>query len=167
MNQADETPNLHSCRLRGISWSVGDPDEGDWTSELTLDVDYLAEWICVGSDPCRFRVAPAQVVFSGVTDLKVHLAWGTTGFQVSVSDAVIWSVDKRAVAEQKIFLDRPYYAWRIELQSPEGGEISFGATTCSVRLLSQPILKDQPRLSLKERSSLISRGAAIPSPGQR
>src|SRR4051812_29273511 len=121
MVHSDETPNLHSCRLRGISWAVGDPEDGDWTSELILDLDYLVEWVCVDSEPCRFKIAPAQVVFSGVTDLKSHLVWGSTGFQVSVADAVIWSVERSAIADQKVFLDRPYYAWRIQFHAPDGG----------------------------------------------
>src|SRR3569623_127663 len=154
----DDIPNLHSCRLSGISWAVGDPEEGDWTSELTLELDYIVEWICPDSSPCQFRIAPARAIFSGVSVLAVHLGWGSTGIQVSLSDAVIWSVEKAAVMEQKIFLDRPYYGWRIRLHAPERGEISFGAVAYNIRMKSEPVVKDQPRLSRKERETLIANG---------
>jgi hypothetical protein len=34
----------HDCHLRGIRFEAGDPDEGDWTSDLVLDLDFIVEW---------------------------------------------------------------------------------------------------------------------------
>ena len=34
--------SLHDCHIWGIEFRVGDPDDGDWTSDLTFDVDFIA-----------------------------------------------------------------------------------------------------------------------------
>jgi hypothetical protein len=42
----------HDCHIWGVELRVGDPDDGDWTSELALDLDFIVEWICcIGGGP--------------------------------------------------------------------------------------------------------------------
>ena len=36
----------HDCHIWGIELRAGDPDDGDWTSDLVLDIDFIVEWIC-------------------------------------------------------------------------------------------------------------------------
>ncbi|HEX5442730.1 MAG TPA: hypothetical protein VFW87_02825, partial [Pirellulales bacterium] len=62
----------HDCRIWGIEFLVGEPELGDWTSDLRLDIDYLCQWLC-DAGPCQFRVAPAFLVFHEVMNLTIAI----------------------------------------------------------------------------------------------
>ena len=74
----------HDDEIHAIRLSVGDPDRGDWTSDLVLDIDHIVEWVRE-DQTMSFRVAPATLVFHGVTDLRVEIDSGTSGLQVSLA----------------------------------------------------------------------------------
>jgi hypothetical protein len=141
----------HDCHIWGLSFSVGDPAEEDCTSDLVFDIDFILEWLRPSADKYQFRVAPAQLVFHGVTDLRISIDWGDSGFQVAVHGVSIAAVSRELVPDQKAHLDRPYYKWRILLNWPEG-EIVFGATGFTQTLLADPVLTDNQHLSPVERS---------------
>jgi hypothetical protein len=69
----------HDCHIWGIELRADDPDDGDWTSDLVLDIDFIVEWICGTGGGGQFRVAPATLVFHGVTDPKIDIDWGRLG----------------------------------------------------------------------------------------
>ena len=69
----------HDCHIWGIELRAGDPDDGDWTSDLVLDIDFIVEWICGTGGGGQFRVAPATLVFHGVTDPKIDIDSGRLG----------------------------------------------------------------------------------------
>jgi len=58
------------------------------------------------------------------------------------------------VHDQKVHLDRPYYAWTIQLNWPQSGELFFGAVGFTQTLLAEPVLLDRQWLSPDERSRL-------------
>ena len=147
----------HDCHIWGIEFRAGDADEGDWTSELVLDLDYIVEWPCGTSTGGQFRVAPATLVFHGVTDPKINIDWGPSGFQISLHPISIGDVLREPVHPQKVYLDRPYYSWRIRLNWPESGEIAFGAVGFTQTLRGEPVLTERQSLSLRERSRLAGR----------
>jgi hypothetical protein len=84
----------HDCHIWGLELRVGNSEEGDWTSDLVFKIDFLVEWICGGKDPTMFRVAPATLAFHGVTDPKVMINWGDSGFQVSLHEMAIDSIER-------------------------------------------------------------------------
>ena len=102
-------------------------------------------------------VAPASLVFHGVTDPKIAIDWGRSGFQTAIYPVCIDGITRDPVREPKVWLDRSYYHWRIRLNWPEDGEISFGAVGYTQTLLAEPILSDTQHLSLKQRSRRTSR----------
>jgi hypothetical protein len=69
----------------------------------------------------------------------------------------IGQIVRELIKDQKVYLDRPYYRWRIALNWPAGGEIAFGAVGFTQTLLVDPIVSERQHLSLKERSRLTSR----------
>ena len=105
----------------------------------------------------QFRVAPATLIFHGVTDPKIDIDWGRSGFQASMHPVSIASVDRELVKDQKVYLDRPYYSWRIRLNWPESSEVAFGAVGFTQTLRGEPVLTEKQCLSLRERSRLTSR----------
>ena len=141
----------HDCHVWGVSIGAGDPDTGDWTSDLALDLDFIVEWICGVEKAFQFRVAPATLTFHGVTDLGISVGWGDPGLQTAIHPISIDRIAREPVAEQKVFLDRPYYRWRIALNWPAGGEIVFGAVGFTQRLRAEPVLSARQHLSRHER----------------
>jgi len=148
-----ERLSWHDCHLWGIELRAGDPDEGDWTSDLALDIDFIAECVRGGG----YRVAPATLVFHGVTDPKINIDWGRSGFQVALHEASIDTIERERIQDQKVHLDRPYWSWRIRLNWPAGGEIAFGAVGFTQALRAEPVLCERAHLSLTERNRLTGR----------
>ena len=146
----------HDCHIWAIELRAGDPDDGDWTSDLALDIDFIVEWICGVDGDTQFRVAPASLVFHGVTDPKIDIDWGRSALQVAVHPASIGNVERHRLQDQKVYLDRPYYRWRIRLNWPDEGEIAFGAVGFTQTLRAEPVLTKTQCLSLSERSRLTS-----------
>lgn len=142
----------HDCRIWGVELRTGDPDNEDWTSDTAFDIDFIVEWVCGVGSPMRFLVAPATLVFHGVTDPKINIDWGNSGHQVALYQVMIASVERELIQDQKVHLDQPYYAWKIELNCPDSSDISFGALGFTQTLRSKPVLADEQHLSLKVRN---------------
>ena len=145
----------HDCHIWGVDLRVGDPEEDDWTSDFVLDIDFIVEWLCGVTDTTQFRVAPATLAFHGVTDVRFAVNWGDSGFRTAIHVMSIDRIERELVSDQKIFLDRPYYSWRIKLNWPSEGEIAFGAVSFTQTLLAEPVLTCKQHLSMKERNRLL------------
>jgi hypothetical protein len=147
-----ERLSWHDCPIWGFAIRAGDPDEDDWTSDLVFDIDFILDWLCGVGGATQFRIAPATLVFHGVTDLKIKIDWGSSGFQVALHEVSIDRIQRELVRDQKVFLDRPYYSWSVRLNWPEAGEITFGAVGFTQTLRAAPVLTEKQRLSLRQRS---------------
>jgi hypothetical protein len=145
----------HDDPLYGFALRLGDPAANDWSSDLVLDIDHIVEWVRDGA-AVRFRVAPATLVFHGTSDLRIKIDWGLRGWQVAPSPPTIDRIQRERLpeAQQRIYLDRPYYAWRIAFSSPVGGSISFGALGFDLTLRGEPVLHDEQRVPASLRRSL-------------
>jgi hypothetical protein len=152
-----EQLSWHDCHVWGLELRVGDVDEGDWTSDLVLYMDFIVEWLCGVAGGAQFRVAPAALVFHGVTDLRIQVDWGNSGFQTALHEVSIDRIERAVIQEQQVYLDRPYYRWRILLNWPRSGEITFGAVGFTQTLSSEAVLTDQQKLSSRERHRLTGR----------
>ena len=147
----------HDCHIWAIELRVGDTSNEDWTSDLALDIDFIVDWICSVGGGGQFRVAPATLVFHGVTDPKIDIDWGRSGFQAALHPVSIGNLERERIQDQKVYLDRPYYSWTIRLNWPNGGVISFGAVGFTQTLRAEPIVSENQHLSLSERLRLTSR----------
>lgn len=152
-----ERLSWHDCHIWGIALHAGDPEDGDWTSDLALDIDFIVEWICGVAGGGQFRVAPASLVFHGVTDPRIDIDWGQSGHQAAVHPISIDRVERELVRNQKVYLDRPYYRWTLRLNWPMGSEITFGAFGFTQTLRAEPVLTERQCLSFEERSRLLAR----------
>jgi len=152
-----ESVSWHDCHIWGIEFQVGDPDEGDFTCDLVFSIDFITEWICGTDRRARFRVAPAKLAFHGVTDPRIAISSVNGGYQVAPEQVVINRISRERIADQKVYLDRPYFRWLIELHPPVEGAIEFGAVGFTQTLLTEPILSERQSLSLRERNRRTSR----------
>ncbi len=147
-----ERASWHDNLVYGINFDVGDPDRNEWHSNLVLDIDHIVEWVCGADGGVAFRLAPATLTFHDVTDFRIAVDFGDSGHRTAMNELSIAQIARSRAAEQKICLDRPYYRWRIELNLPKNGEISFGASGFSQVLRAAPVLVDQPRLPGRDRA---------------
>jgi len=143
----------HDNEINGFEFRVGDPDKDDWTSDLLLDIDHIVEWVRK-EDKFQFLIAPATLVFHGVTDLRVDIDSGQVGYQVALPLPSIAEIEREPIADQKVYLDRPYYRWYIRLNGTPDGEITFGAYGFTQTLRREPVLCQQQRLDRSLRGSL-------------
>jgi hypothetical protein len=147
-----ERVSFHDCHIYRVELRAGDPELQNWTSDLALDIDFIVEWICGPGAKCEFRVAPADLIFHQVTDLRMNIEWSRSGFQNSIHPMSIEAVEQKPVKEQKVCLDRPYYSWTIHLNWPAGGEIAFGAAGFTLTQRAEPILTPRQHLLSSERN---------------
>lgn len=151
-SEADfDRTSWHDNIVYGVRFAVGDPMRGEWHSDLALDIDHIVEWVCRDDGSATFRVAPATLTFHNVTDVRIAVDFGDSGHRTGLNELSIAAITRATVADQKICLDRPYYRWRIELNLPQGGEISFGASGYSQHCRTAPVAVDQPRLAAADR----------------
>jgi len=153
-----EQLSWHDCHVWGIEFRVGAPAENDWTSDLAFDIDYIVEWVSGSDGRVRFRLAPATLVFHGVTDPTLNIDWLSSGFQIALQLPSISRITRDRVVDQKVYLDRPYYRYRIQLNAPEAGTIEFGGVGFTQRLRGIPVLSDDQVLTRTERERLVREG---------
>jgi len=142
----------HDNALYGVGLDVGDCARGDWHADLVLDIDHIVEWLCGADGQVRFRVAPATLTFHHVTDLHIAIDCGDSGGRIALYPLSIDAITRERIADQKICLDRPYYRWRIGLNLPQGGALSFGASGFTQTLRAEPVVLDQQQLSPADRT---------------
>jgi hypothetical protein len=136
----------HDCHLWGIELRVGDAERGDWTSELALDIDYIVEWLCSPGAGGSFRVAPATLVFDGVSDLKIDIDWQDSGYRSALHPMAIDALERTIVGDREPPGDQPYYSWCMRLSWPAAGMIRFGAAGFTLSLRAEPLLTDSQSL---------------------
>ena len=146
-----------------LSWHVNpiygffiDNDVTQWKSDLVFDIDFIVEWLCGVGSKTQFKIAAATLTFHDVTDLKVNIDWGDSGMQVAVAEMTLDRIARQLVEKQLICLDRPYYRWSLQLNSPRpGGAISFGASGFTQILRQEPVVCDQQKLEPAIRARLF------------
>ncbi len=136
----------HDNVVYGLRFDVGDASKGDWRSDVVFDIDYIAEWLCGTDGGVKFQVAPATLTFHEVTDLRLNVDFGDSDCRNAINEWSIAGITRDAVDDPQRFPDRPYYRWRIELNWPSGGEITFGARGFTQMLRAEPVLLDEQRL---------------------
>jgi hypothetical protein len=155
LTEADfDSLSWHDCHIWSVRFDIGDPDEGDWTTDLVLELDFILEWLRPEPTRFAFRVAPACLAFHGVTDPRITISWGASGFQNAIHPVSIDRIDRDRVQDQKVYLDRPYFSWRIALNWPADGEIAFGAVGFTQSFLAEPVTLESQHLPRSARSRL-------------
>lgn len=133
----------HDNIVYGLSFDVGDASRGDWRHDLSLDIDYIAEWVKGGESGVHFRVAPATLTFHDVTDLRIGVDFGDSDCRNAINNLAIADVTREVVDDKQRFPGRDYYRYRIELNLPQGSEITFGARGFTQVLRAEPVLLDE------------------------
>lgn len=129
----------HDCTIH----SIGLDQDGDYQSDLVIDLDFLLEWLPTPEGAFQFRLAPALLRFHNVDKLVIR--------------TLLDYKQPMEISEITRFLrDDPGYAnfhWIIKLHTYPGREnqIEFDATGFSQELTAQPVLTHRQSLHLDER----------------
>jgi hypothetical protein len=132
------------CRIWKIEIAAG---EG--TADLILGLDLVVDALCGFNQEARFKLAPATLTFHTVTDLKVDVDCGNSGHLLMVQPLSIAEIDRAATRSPS------YFAWRIRMGWPRGGEIAFGAAGFTQVLLAEPIISASNFLSGAQRRQML------------
>ena len=145
-----EQLSWHDCHVWGVAFHAGDVN--DLASELVFDIDFILDRIA-GADgkPTRFRVAPATLVFEEVTDLRVSLDWGNSGFPLSINPPAIDGIERECVPDRMVYPARRYYQWQVRFSWPPAAEIVFKSVGFSQTLRAEPILSERQSLGFRDR----------------
>ena len=144
----------HDNLIYGLHLAAPDPDAGLWISDLILDIDHIADWICGTDGGVQFRVAPATLTFHGVTDLRMSFDFGGGAHRHTMNELSIADITTQPAPPLGIG-SADYFLWRIALNSPQGGEIAFGASGYTLTLRADPVLLDDQRLPPADRPHLL------------
>lgn len=142
----------HDNLIYGISFDIGDPEKQEWRSNLVLDIDFIAEWLCEPSGECRFRVAPATLTFHDVGDLQLAIDHGDSDGRTAMNEL---SIDR--VTRERLVRPFEFWRWTISLNSPPGGRIAFCASGYSQMLRADPIIVSEQHLPRGERACAPAR----------
>lgn len=138
---------FHDNLVHGISFHVA-----DFICELILDIDYIVSWPDCDSAEAElphFSVAEGSLKFSYVTDLVVHIDWGTEGYAAGTSGISINEITRETVVTA---LHVPtYYQWYVRMTDQQS-VISFGASSLSLELRGKPLTIDRQFLVDNERT---------------
>jgi hypothetical protein len=138
----------HDNVIYGFGFELGEPAEGDWRSDLLLDIDFIEEWLCGAPNEVQFRVAPATLRFHDVTDLAISVDQGDSGGRNALSE---WSINR--VERQRLDRSFAYWRWTIHLHAPPGGSIAFCASGFTQDQRAEPMLVSEQRLPHSARKS--------------
>lgn len=141
----------HDNAIHGIR--LIESDDGH-SGDLVLDIDFIVEWLqpLEGSNEFRFRVAPADLCFQRVSKLVISLGWSSSG-------AVFPPITIHQVSRIPFIAPdgRSSFEWRIEMNHPPEGFISFHSCGYLQAERKPAITTDQQHLSQTERECILER----------
>ncbi len=133
----------HDCHVHSVAWD----QDGEWQSDLVMDIDYITEWLCGTDKSCRFMVAPATLRFHNVDNLRVDL---TLKFKQPIE---IDSVERSRLPDERF----TNYHWTIAIQNSSGEKdntILFDATDFTQELTGRPMEIEGQCLTASARANL-------------
>lgn len=139
--------SFHDNRLWGIKFLVNDEA---MESDIKLDIDYITKWIGQCSEGnYSWEVAPANLIFHGVTGLKLGIDWQDDEYRNAISGPYIVDLERSLVDKQWVHFDRSYYTWKFSFN--DISTLSFGAWGFDLILRKPPVERDNQCLPLNER----------------
>ena len=151
-----ESLTWHDCTIH----SMGLDQNGEYQSDLLIDLDFLLEWLPTSAGKFQFRIAPALLRFHNVDKLVIQTLLDFKQ-PMQISEVTRCRRDDPGYTN---------YHWTIKLHTFPGREnqIAFDATGFSQELTARPVVTDHQSLQLAERLKMIRASgepAAAPNGG--
>jgi hypothetical protein len=133
----------HDNHVHGLVIRPGDHGTG----ELTVDLDYILDWLCTRDRQVGFSIAPAMLTFHEVSDLTRSLDYATAS--AALTPFSIHGITR----EPSVFPNgHTTHRWRIEVNWPTG-LITFLAEGFVQVLRATPRETSEQYLQPSERST--------------
>lgn len=139
--------NWHDNAIHGIRIVEG---EDGCSGDLVLDIDFIVEWLQPegGAKSFRFRVAPTDLTFHQTTDLVICIDYASCSG--AFQPMTIHQIHRESITYPS---GHPAFAWKIELNWPSNGFISFHSPGFTQTVRTSPVETDAQCLSLAQRNS--------------
>jgi hypothetical protein len=118
----------------------------DGAGELVLDIDHIVEWI-ESQAGYEFRVAPAELRFRDVTDLRM-----TLDYSAATAALTPFTLDRIQVDQMR---NGQSNRWTLKVNWPVG-EISFSSTGFTLRLTGESVVSSAQSLEPAQRIKYIA-----------
>jgi hypothetical protein len=138
-----ENLGWHDNHVHGLSIQ-----DGEYAGKLVLDLDYICEWLCGTDRRCSFMLAPADLVFRDVTELRINIEYKS----IAVAPISIGEIRREIIVRTERYTE---CRWQILFNFPQG-EISFQSPGFAQVLRALPIHKKQQFLTEDERIQLCA-----------
>lgn len=139
-----EEMSWHDCAVHGFN--IAEEDHG--LGELTLQIDFILEWLHSESGSYDFRIVPAELVFHSVFNLKMEINYE------SVS-AAIQPFSIEGIKKNTSFVNGvESIFWSLEINWPSG-VIEFISSGFTQTELGSSMVSKKQFLSKHEREKLI------------
>lgn len=133
---------FHDVRVHGIA--IEECEHG--AGRLKFDMDYILEWLCdTNGSQCKFRVAPADLVFRDVYELKISIDYATP--QACTSPFAIDGI-RRTLRSERGFST---FQWTIPVNWPSG-QISFESPGFNLSMRGSELITESQYLTIAERT---------------
>ena len=128
-----EDMSWHDNAIHGFHIAEG--DDG-CSGQLTLDIDYILEWLPPTGDEAVFSfvVAPANLVFHEATNLVISVDYASSS--ASLQPMTISEIHREVHRYPNGYTS---FSWKIEMNSPSDGFISFHSPRLSQVLKGEPV----------------------------
>lgn len=141
-----EDYNWHDNAIHGLRIVEG---EDGCSGELVLDIDFIVEWLPPQGEnnAFRFRVAPALLTFHEVTDLVISIDYASS--TAALQPMTIHEIHREVVTNPNGYSS---FAWKVEINWPSNGSISFRSPGFTQALTAEPIVSGAQYLSPSQRA---------------
>ena len=112
-----EAMSWHDNHVHGIRVEEDSPEHG--TGILTLDLDYILQWLKSDEGAFQFRVTPARLTFREVFGLRIEIDWAAA--TAGITPFSIGSIERKKLEYPTGYQS---WSWTIEVDCPKGA-ISF------------------------------------------
>jgi hypothetical protein len=129
--------SFHDCHAHGLRWRRDQ-------FRFTVELQYILQWIPPkdGTAEYRFSICEAQVVFHGVSDLKVAMDWSRAGLDAEIAEISV--LESRSTPNGST--ERHFEISFANLE----GSISLWSTGYHISLLNEPVISTTQTLPLSD-----------------
>jgi hypothetical protein len=130
------------------AFRIAEGDDG-CSGQLTLDIDYILEWISPTGQDGRFTfiVSPADLIFLQVTDLIISIDYASCS--AALQPMTIEEIRREIVTYPNGYSS---FSWKIELNGPNESFISFHSPGMSQVLKGKSVRSTSQWLTPSQRT---------------
>ncbi|CUK04189.1 hypothetical protein RUE5091_02598 [Ruegeria denitrificans] len=133
---------FHDNSIYALKLISPDPNNGDWVSELILDIDHIEDWIRRDNGRFSFSLCQVNLCFEGVSDLTVSFSFP----KLTITPLPIDRITRSREPVRVHGMDYFEFVWTKALNDRRGGRICFHATGYRIERVGKPVTCEEQYL---------------------